>query len=358
MFLRSLYLRNFRIYKEALFEFSPHLNVICGANALGKTTILEAIYYLISGHSFRTSQNFDLIRQGAEGFFIEAFFIKRGVEQRLKVLFDGKERKIIYNNTCCPSTSSLLGLIQGVLITPEDVALVKGEPQIRRLFLDLQIAQTDPLYVHHLTRYNRAMRQRNYLLKARSIAAIESWEHEMANAAAYVSQQRFSSISHLQISSQHLHNRLSGEINNFELHYKSGAPRDGGPDVLKYYHREQYHKHRKREMELGITLHGPHKDDLLIAIGSKSVRYFASQGQQRGCVAVLKLAEWMRLHELSETKPLMLIDDVGLSLDQERKSKLFAYVGGMGQVFLTATEDLPIESSQGEKKVIRPQKEV
>ena len=112
MQLRSLYLHNFRIYEEALFEFSPSVNVICGPNASGKSTILEAIHFLAFGRSFRTNLTKDMIRKGDKFFYVEASFVKHGIEQKLRVSSDGKERKIIYNSTPCPSAASLLGLLQ------------------------------------------------------------------------------------------------------------------------------------------------------------------------------------------------------------------------------------------------------
>ena len=130
------------------------------------------------------------------------------------------------------------------------------------------------------------------------------------------------------------------------LSYKSSSPAQADPELLRQYYLEQYHKNRRRESELGFTLVGPHKDDLLIALGDKEVRYFASEGQQRSCVAALKLAEWERMRRVSEEVPLMLIDDVGTSLDESRRGLLFRHVEQLGQVFLTATAPLPLSSGK------------
>lgn len=345
MFLRTLYLHNFRIYTEASFDFHPHVNMIWGANAQGKTTILEAVHFLITGRSFRTSQTADLIRKGTESFFIEASFIKHGIEQKLKVSCDGKERKIFYNQTPCPSTAHLMGILQGVVVTPDDVGMIKGAPLLRRQFLDLQIAQADPLYVHHLTRYNRAMRQRNCLLRTRNHTTIESWEFEMANAAAYVTHQRAFAVQGLRGHCKELHLTLTGEA-DFGLEYKTGAPTDNSIEQLRHYHLEQYKKNRYRENELGYTLVGPHKDDLVITIAQKDTRYFASEGQQRSCIASMRFAEWNRLNSLASEAPLMLIDDIGVSLDDSRKDKLFQYLPQFSQIFLTSTQAISMPNSR------------
>ncbi len=342
MKLCSLYVRNFRCYEEAFFEFDPHLTTICGGNARGKTTVLEAIFFLISGRSFRNAQTGDMIRREASYYYLEASFEKNGLHQNIKISGTGAERKIVYNSTTYPSSTSLLGLLKGVVISPDDAALVKGGPALRRHYLDLQIAQVDPLYVHHLTRFNRATRQRNHLLRSKHCSAIESWEHEMATSSAYVTQQRALSTLELQTDAQRLHTALSGDPVPMALSYKSSSPAQADPELLRQYYLEQYHKNRRRESELGFTLVGPHKDDLLIALGDKEVRYFASEGQQRSCVAALKLAEWERMRRVSEEVPLMLIDDVGTSLDESRRGLLFRHVEQLGQVFLTATAPLPL----------------
>lgn len=343
MLLRKIYLHHFRCYSEASFEFSSGVNVICGPNAKGKTSLLEAIYLLMTGRSFRTSQNEDLIRIGASGFYLEAHFVKHEIEQILKMHWNGKERKIILNNTPC-SSSGLFGILQGVVVTPDDVSLVKGAPSQRRHFLDMQIAQIDPLYVHHLLRYNRAIRQRNALLRSKNFSTLESWEHEMANSAAYLVRQRHQAIEELQAKGVEIYRVLSGEQDELQLNYKTGAPVSESVEGLRKYYMEQFKKLRKREAELGCTLIGPQKDDVTIAIGQKEARFFASEGQQRSCVAALRLAEWMRLHSLADEMPLMLIDDVGMSLDSVRRERLMGYMETLGQVFLTSTHELSITS--------------
>ena len=346
MHLRSLYLHNFRVYEEAHFEFCPRVNVISGPNAVGKTTILEAIHFLAFGRSFRTSQVQDLIRQGAPYFYIEAIFEKHGIEQKLKISTDGKERRIIYNSTPCQSFTTLIGLLPLVAITPDDASLVKGAPNIRRHFLDLQIAQVDPFYVHTLTRYSRAMRQRNYLLRAKNPSTIESWEHEMAHAASYLCRQRHAAAVDLQRCGSALYRGLSGEDKDLLLNYKNSAPVASGEDPVKHYYLQQYQKLRRREMDLGYTLSGPHKDDLVIEIGKGEARFFASEGQQRSVVAALHLAEWERLNTLAGDAPLLLIDDLGISLDSVRREKLIAHAATVGQVFLTSTQDVNVDAEK------------
>lgn len=349
MHLRALYLHNFRAYEEELFEFGPKVNVIHGANARGKTTLLEAIYFLMTGRSFRTSQASDMIRHGAACFYLDATFVKHGIEQKLRVSCSGKERKIVYNHTPCSSSSDLLGILQGTVIHPDDASIVKGAPEVRRHLLDIQIAQANPLYVHYFTRYSRAMRQRNHLLRTKNQETIESWEYEMANASAYIIQQRILAIDDLQREGQKMHRLICGGAEDLTLVYKSNilsrGARSADLDATQFrtFYLEQYRKMRPREMELGVTITGPHKDDLLISLGNKEARYFASEGQQRSCVAALRLAEWERLKTIALEVPIMLIDDVGMSLDHSRRERLFKHFTSLEQVFLTTTDEFILE---------------
>lgn len=345
MHLRTLFLKDFRIYTEKRFELSPGINVIYGANARGKTSVLEAVYLLMTGRSFRTTQMRDLIRHGASAFYIEAVFEKHGIEQSLKMTFDGRDRKVFYNHTSCPTLSGLLGLLQGTVMVPDDVELVKGSPRFRRRFLDLQLAQADPLYVHHLTRYYRAMRQRNHLLRTHNVTTIETWEQEMAKAAAYLVVQRNQVVKDLQGTSCMVLAELSDAQEEMSLSHKNPAPQCES-DISAFYC-EQYHRMRNRELQLGNTLVGPHKDDLQILLKGKDARYFASEGQQRCCVSALRFAEWERLKHHSEESPMMLIDDVGISMDRVRRKKMLSLVQKtLTQALLTATEKIDVEQAQ------------
>lgn len=340
MYVKNLYLKNFRLHTEGFFEFHPSVNLIFGPNAHGKTTLLEALYFLATGRSFRSSHLKDLIELNFQSFFVEVNFIKHGIEQVLKVYYSPTEKKIVHNQTQHHSATSLLGLLQAVVITPDDDSLVKGGPSVRRNFLDLHIAQLNPLYVHHLTRYNRAMKHRNVLLKSKKTQGIESWEHEMANSAAYLVLERNTTVNTLESIANSYYKSLSGNKENLTLTYKSGYPLTLPKGKLRDYFIEQYSKYRSRELMTGFTLVGPHKDDLVISLNEKDSRVYASEGQQRSCVTALHFAKWQHIKDIEGEAPLMLIDDIGISLDQNRKELLFSHLKDLDQVFLTSTGKL------------------
>lgn len=339
MNLRSLRLLRFRNYEEKRLEFNPNLNIICGPNAQGKTTILEGIYYLMLGRSFRSHQHSDLVKYGCGNFSIEGEFSKHDVGQILSIAFDGKERRIQHNSTPINTISNLVGTIPGVLSTPDDIALIKGAPHLRRQWMDIQIAQADPLYIHHLSRYGRAVRQRNHLLKEKQFVTMESWERELSHSAAYVSLQRQRLIDDLQPYCQKFCLELTEQADLLEIHYRGTL----AEKAMTLEEREDFlfqlmQKNRARDSHLGYTSSGPHKDDLSFTIGGKEAYDFASEGQQRGCVTALRLGEWHRLRQAAHVPPLMMIDDIGLSLDAKRRERLIEQLKGLGQVFVTTTD--------------------
>lgn len=346
MYLQRLYLRNFRVFEEISFDFCNGINNFYGSNAQGKTTILEAVHFLITGRSFRTAQLTDLIKDGKEFFYLEALFSKEGIAQKLKASWDGKSRRIFHNQTELASTSGLLGILQGVVMTPDDIGIIKGAPAGRRALLDLQIAQIDPLYVHHLTRYNRAIKHRNTLLRSKRLESIEGWEQEMSNSAAYIILQRSRILEELQAASNRIHALLTDHHQNLSFFYSNDFKQFQDLETLRQKSLSQWQQFRRREMDIGFTIYGPHKDDFTIGINGKEARFFSSEGQQRSCVTALRLAEWETMKNRVEDLPLMLIDDLGISLDETRRKNLNTYIEKLEQVFITSTDNLQFEKEQ------------
>lgn len=339
MHLHKIKLVQFRVYASAAFTFSPGINLIVGPNAQGKTSLLEAIYLLIAAKSFRTHRNSEMIAFGSNGFSIEGAFEKEGVNQSIRLFTNGKERGAVYNSTKFVNWSSVVGLMNGAVLTPDDASLIKGAPQLRRQYLDVLISQADPLYIHHLERYQRALDQRNALLRSQRPKSIETWEQEMAQSAAYLIGKRNQTVAALSELLAKIHYELSGEKETIALRYRNGTLDSTAHEFsdLKATFLADLVKHRPRELEVGFSLIGPHKDDLEILIDKKDVRSYGSEGQQRTCVGSLKLAEWHYLKESVGEVPLMLIDDLGISLDKTRQKRLLGMLEGLGQVFLTST---------------------
>ncbi len=343
MFLRCLALADFRNYRSLAVEFAPGVNLFWGANAQGKSSLLEAVYFLITGRSFRTQRLKDLVRDGATTFCIEALFSKQGVDHQIQVRSDGSRHRILLNQTSCPALSSLLGRLQGVIHTAEDAALIRGAPALRRRYLYLQLAQADPVYLRALARYHRALKQRNLLLKTGDRLDLENWNQPLAEAAALIALRHHSLVAALNELSPRVQDVLSANQDQLELSYKSEAVAHTDPELLAHRYLEALQKNVHRELAFGSTLIGPHRDDLTILLQTREARYFASEGQQRSCAAALRLAEWHRLRDATGETPLMLIDDMGLGLDPYRRQQFEQQLESLGQVFVTS----PVESLSG-----------
>ena len=326
-----LILKNFRCYEKKEISFTKGVNFIAGRNGSGKTTLLEALYLLSTGRSFLTSHLVDLIRKNAPLFYIKAYFLRDGVEQMISMGFDGTKRHIYHNNTLFQHFSPVLGLLPIVLYCPRDHGLIGGTPQERRRFLNVQLGQADPLYVHHLIRYHKAMKQRNALLKIQSEAAIESWEQVMGESAQYLMNKRLERIECLRPKIQTFAKELSRKEDEFDLHYEPSIAFKKIADI-----QQLLAKQRSKEMIMGSTMLGPHRDDLSITYQRREAKIFASEGQKRTCIVALKMAEWEILKEKVATTPLFAIDDFAIHLDPQRTAILRDKLRSLGQAFVTS----------------------
>ncbi|NGX45312.1 MAG: DNA replication and repair protein RecF [Chlamydiae bacterium] len=331
MFLKRLHIQNFRNLEEVALSFSDDVNSIVGDNAQGKTSLLEAIFFLSTGRSFRTNDLKQLIRKESSGFYLEAEFEKEGVLQTARIAFDGSEKHLLINGTKSGQFAPLMGLLPVVLYAPEDVSLINGAPLLRRRFLNMHIAQADPQYVYHLGRYHRAMRQRNELLRQKSEEAIGPWETAMAHSAAYLMAKRKSALEELEPLASNQMAKLSGKKEELTLSYFPSFTLAGEEVLLKQLQRE-----RPRELHLGTTLNGPHRDEVQFLINGQPARSFASIGQRQTLLAALRFAEWERLKALVALPPLFCIDDFGVHLDARRQEALQNSLKGLGQIFMTA----------------------
>jgi DNA replication and repair protein RecF len=335
LLIEKLLVRSFRLFDEKQVEFKPGINVISGLNATGKTTLLEGIYLLMAGRSFRTPQMSDLFQSGSTGFFVDVRFEKSGVKQALKMSQSSSERGLFHNSTALPNLGSLLGVLQGVLHSPQDIDLVKGSPSVRRHYLDLQMAQVDPLLVHHLLRYSKGLKSRNALLKSGKPVAIEGFEESMGFSASYILLKRKSLVHELEGLLKGIYQEMSGKEEPISLQYRSSLGTAEEPAAIF----EKFAAHRRRDMEMGYTSVGPHRDDLKIQIHEREVKSSASEGEMRTLGAALRLSEWHRMRRMMQEPPMLFIDDFGISLDPHRVSGMSKILRTLGQVIITSAAD-------------------
>jgi DNA replication and repair protein RecF len=329
LFLRSIYLRNFRNYEEAEIAFGPSLNVIFGNNAQGKTNLLEAISILSTGRSFRTQHLSEMIKEGQSFFYLEAEVIRDQISHQVKIFYDGKTKKLQLNATEFSSFAPLLGTFPSIFCLPDDIDLITDAPSYRRKFLNLHLAQSDPLYVHHLARFWRAMKQRNCLLKAKKDDTLDYWEEEMSLSSQYIYEKRTQLLDQLKQTFDLHNNQLSKNRENVEIVFLPTYPMEAKNYKL------HLKKMRTKETILGTTLHGPHRDDLTFLINKKNARTFGSEGQKKTVVMALRFSQWINLKEKIEAAPFFGIDDFEGTLDTERQKYLNEFLQSMGQVFVT-----------------------
>ena len=341
MYVQCLQLTNFRNYSNSLFTFSPGVNILYGPNGVGKSSILEALYFLMTGRSFRSKQIKDLIKHDSSFFTIEAVFIKNGVEQSIKVSCKERGRYVAFHNTTKQSLSCLIGMLQGISMTIDDTALIKGGPVNRRQFLDLFLSQVDPLYLYYLKRYQKAMKQRNVLLKSKQYTSIGVWEYEMARAASFIVCKRHKAIEGLSKEALVLHKQLN-PFYGFHIVYEQNSSLDVGlsyEEQVKQY-LLQWEKCKQKDYFTGTTQFGPHRDDLTVYLNQKDVRYFASEGQLRSCITALHFSVWAYLKNFTQEVPIILMDDVGSGLDKKKENNLFKHLPSDGQVFLASPQEV------------------
>lgn len=333
MHIQSLQLTHFRNLTKAFFAFSEGRNWFIGPNASGKTNLLEAIFYFIRASSFRTRHTEDLIKQGEAFAEVELSFVKWGVEQTLKFQIGPEGKQLFHNQTPYPSAIALLGILQGVLIKLDDISLINGTPPLRRAFIDLQLVQVSPLYVHHLLRFQRALKQRNFCLKTKQTKGLEAFEWEMAKSGAFLWSERLKLIEELKEPVQSFFSQLAGQ-ELFTLQFEAAVK-----DAEGYFAR--LGQTRAQELRLGFTKEGPHRDELLFFIDNRSAKAFASEGQKRTALLALKLAEWQRLKTVIGEAPLCAIDEWQINLDQKRMANLQELLTDLGQVFMTSPHTQP-----------------
>lgn len=349
MQITELTLRSYRSYETLHLAFDPGVQIFLGANAQGKTNIIEALYYAAFGRSHRTSSDAELIRVGADGAHIGLSFRRHDVPGELSFTFArGARRRITYAGESLRQRD-LVGILPMVLFSPEDLFLVKGAPALRRRYLDAELSQASPAYYGELLRYTRILKQRNAVLKdiRERLAApddLPPWDAQLARSAAYIVTRRIAAVAQLGALSARVQAVLAaGE--ELALAYEiagAGAEdfaEDDMTESLHVWYNKMLCEGRARDIARAATGVGPHLDDLVLRVGGMSLRSYGSQGQQRTGALALKLAELFYLQENIGEAPILLLDDVMSELDADRRRALLDFIRHEHiQTFITATD--------------------
>ncbi len=347
MNLQSLSLRSFRNYEEAALDFSPGVNLIVGDNAQGKTNLLEAISYLGSGKSFRAQKTAEMIRFGADFAELEGAVFSQERQQSLRfLLFAGsRPRQIFRNGAKKKSASDLAGVLPTVLFCPEDLMILKMGSSQRRRFGDLALCGLRPNYEAALAEYHRILDQKSRILKDHFenpavLAILPEYNTRLCQVGALLISYRARFYEALGRSAGSFHSQFSGGVENFSLEYKTvSTVKDpfAPVSVLTEDLREHLQRHSRAELESGMCLTGPHKDDFSVSLSGIDLKAYGSQGQTRTAAISLKLAQRELMGREWGEEPVLLLDDVLSELDPGRQDFVLNQIVS-GQVFITCCE--------------------
>lgn len=339
MQLTRIGLNEFRSYQSLRLHPEPGLNVFIGENAAGKTNILESVFLCALGRSHRTRHDAELIRYGQAGALVSLGLQKRTGEHSIECrLSKENRRELKIDGMALSRSGELLGCLQVVMFSPEDLKLIKQGPAERRRFMDMEISQIKPLYYFRLQQYNLALKQRNALLRERGAqqALLDPWDEQLARFGAEIMLERAAFMASLSEKAAALHAELSGGREELQVSYQSATALSSLPSLVNTLCAELRAQAEKDVLRGGTSV-GPHRDDILLALDGEDVRAYGSQGQQRTAALSLKLSELALMKELGQESPVLLLDDVLSELDCARQQMLAKAMQGC-QTFLTCTQ--------------------
>ncbi|KRE81953.1 DNA replication/repair protein RecF [Arthrobacter sp. Soil763] len=386
MYLEQLSLTDFRSYAQVDLSLEPGVTVLVGSNGIGKTNLMEAIGYLATLSSHRVSSDGPLLRFGTDRAMIRARLVRGEQATVLELEINaGRANRARINRSNPVRARDILGICQTVLFAPEDLALVKGDPSSRRRFLDELLVSLVPRHAATRADYDRVLKQRNALLKsgragkftAGHEATLDVWDQHMARAGAELLHARLELVERLQPHLQRAYAQLTDGSKAAGAVYRStlqavldddgessAGPTAGAEDLRQLSVEELADRYvqafaasRRKELERGISLVGPHRDELQLILGQAPAKGYASHGETWSMCLSLRLASYYVMLDDARTggsAPILILDDVFAELDVQRRRKLAAVVSGAEQVLVTAAveDDIPAELAGRRVKVI------
>lgn len=334
MIIKSLELADFRNYEELQINFDKGTNILYGDNAQGKTNILEAIYVSATTKSHKGSKDREIIHFEKEEAHIRTYLEKEGIESRVDMhLRKSKSKGIAIDGQKIKKAADLLGLLNVVFFSPEDLSIIKNGPGERRRFADMELCQLDNFYLYNLNNYNKIINQRNKLLKDMYFnpglrETLNIWDSQLVSYGSKIIERRELFASQLCDIIGEIHNKLSGGKEKLVVKYD--------PDVTIDDFEKKMKANQERDISSKITSTGPHRDDFSFIVNGIDIRKYGSQGQQRTAALSLKLSEIELVKKITKDTPVLLLDDVLSELDSNRQNYLLNSIGDI-QTIITCT---------------------
>lgn len=334
MIIKSLELANFRNYEELNISFDKGTNILYGDNAQGKTNILEAIYVSATTKSHKGSKDKEIINFDKEEAHIRTYLEKENIETRVDMhLRKNKSKGIAIDGQKIKKAADLMGLLNVVFFSPEDLSIIKDGPAERRRFADMELCQLDSFYLYNLNHYNKIIGQRNKLLKDMYFQpelkeTLNIWDSQLVSFGSKIIERREQFVKQLGDIIFDIHKKLSGGKEELVIAYE--------PDVSIEDFEKQMKYNQDKDIRLKQTTTGPHRDDFSFVVNGVDIRKYGSQGQQRTAALSLKLSEIELVKKISKDTPVLLLDDVLSELDSNRQNYLLNSIGNI-QTIITCT---------------------
>ena len=342
MWINKIEINNFRNYKKQEINFDKNINLFFGENAQGKTNIIEAIFLGSMGKSFRAKKDKEMITLGEEKSLINIYYQKKDRDGNIKIEL-GNRKNVYINGIKIKKLSELLGNINVIIFTPDDINILKGGPQNRRRFLDIMISQLRPNYMHNLNLYLKTLEQRNNYLRQikeenKNEDLLNIWDEKLVEYGIKIYNYRKEFIDKIKDKIKKIHKEITNGKEEIEIDYITECI-----STEKYL--ELLKQRRKLDIIKGYTTKGIHRDDFMIYINKKELGIYGSQGQHRTVILSLKLAELDIVKEEINDSPILLLDDFMSELDEIRRKNLLEKIEDI-QVIITCTEKIDIENKK------------
>lgn len=334
MVIKSLDLKDFRNYSDIHLDFSNGTNILYGNNAQGKTNVLEAIFLSATTKSHKGAKDKEIINFNADEAHIRTLIEKDETEYRVDMhLRKTKTKYIAIDGQSIKKAADLLGLLNVVFFSPEDLNIIKNGPSERRRFVDMELCQIDHIYLYNLNHYNKIINQRNKLLKDVAFVpnlkeTLNIWDSQLESFGTKIIERRRLFVEELNEILEEMHEKLSGGKEKLQIIYE--------PDIDENNFGEKLKNNQEKDIRFKVTTVGPHRDDFCFKIGDVDIRKYGSQGQQRTAALSLKLSEIEIVKKITNDTPVLLLDDVLSELDSNRQNYLLNSIGNI-QTIITCT---------------------
>lgn len=334
MYIKSLELNNYRNYENVQIDFDKGVNILYGDNAQGKTNVLESIYLCSTTKSHRGSKDKEIVRFGNQEGHIRCLFDKNDVDYQIDIhLRCDKSKGIAINGVKLKKAAELMGVVNVILFSPEDLSIIKNGPSDRRRFVDSELCQLDKVYLYNLTSYNKIVNQRNNLLKEITYHpeltdTLDVWDSQLISLGTKIIDRRTLFINQLNEIIYDIHKSLTGDKEKLLIKYEPNV------EIMEYS--QKIKRNRDKDIKYKLTSVGPHRDDFVFFINDMDSKKYGSQGQQRTAALSLKLSEIKLVENLTGNTPILLLDDVLSELDSNRQNYLLNCIGNI-QTIVTCT---------------------